>query len=65
MSNFPGNGLDYNFALTDVAEFIKEKKKRGWNDADIIDALEAVGRDAQTKINKLLEEMNRHFKKED
>ena len=58
MSSFISNGLDYNFALIDVHRFIDEKKEREWSDRDIVDALLAVGRDAERKVNRQLEHMN-------
>ena len=58
-------GIDYNMALGDVEEFIKQKRERGWNHLNILDALEALGREGKKQINSQLEDMAKRLQKLD
>lgn len=50
-------GIDYNMALGDVGEFIKEKRERGWSHLDILEAISALGRAGKEQINIMLEDL--------
>jgi len=50
-------GIDYNMALGDIEEFIKEKRERGWSHLDILEAISALGRAGKEQINIMLEDM--------
>jgi hypothetical protein len=53
--------FDYYTALADIGGFVRMCRQRGWSWLDIAEAVSALGREGEKRMDAILEDMNKRL----